>query len=75
MIHTPEPSDSTVTSDCVVLWMLFVVGALPIVNAVVRGGRWGVFPSLGLLMVAIAVYGLVGLAKQKHRSRKESKRR
>lgn len=70
MIQTPEPSDSAVTSDRVVLWLLFVIGALPVASAIIHGERWGVFASLGLLMTAVAVYGLIRLAHDRKRTDK-----
>lgn len=39
-------------------WLFLVVGLVPVVTALVRGGTWGVEPSLGLLMAAFGALGL-----------------
>lgn len=45
--------------DVAVHLLLFTAGAVPIAIALIRGGAWGVEPSLGLLLCACVAWAVV----------------
>jgi hypothetical protein len=50
------------SEELIVYAALCVVGAIPVAVAVVRGGAFGVEPTLGMLMALAGVAGLVAMA-------------
>ena len=45
--------------ELIIYVALCVVGAIPVSDLVSRGGAFGVEPTLGLLMIAVGISGLV----------------
>ena len=50
------------TEDLFLLWMIVVIGLIPIVGAFFGAARWGVQPAVGVLMV---LAGLVELIRER----------
>ncbi len=46
-------------SDRAVLWVVLLTGLIPCIGALREGAAWGAEPSLGLLLVGLALLGLL----------------
>ena len=56
------PKDGGPTGDAVLYWLMLIVGSVPVTWAVLRHAVWGVEPTLGMLLVAAGLLGLVRVA-------------
>lgn len=63
-----EPDD-----ERTVLWIAFIIGLLPAVVALARGVVWGVEPTVGLLMCALAAAGLIARSRNARRAERREK--
>lgn len=45
--------------DTTLYWLMLVVGLVPVAGGVVRGGSWGVGPTIGALFCVFAARALV----------------
>jgi len=57
------------SEDSTLYWMLVAIGSVPVGVAIARHAVWGVQPTLGGILVSIAVWGLSGVVLQRHRQR------
>ena len=46
-------------SDTTLYWLMLVVGVVPVVVVLLRGGAWGVAPTVGALFCVFALRALV----------------
>lgn len=54
--------------DLIVQWAIFLAGLVPVAVATVRGGTWGVQPSIGLLFMLFALPGLTAHYRSRRRA-------
>lgn len=71
---TSERKSRADREDLLIVGMMIGVGALAIVLAVLRGGGWGVQPTLGMLMVFFALRQLTTHFVQPGRERRRFRR-
>lgn len=61
-------ADRTPGEELIFYAALCVIGAIPVANLVLRGGVFGVEPTIGLLMLLAGLAGLCGAARGRRAS-------
>jgi hypothetical protein len=59
MIQHASLTDGEGVGHVGMVWLLLLVGASPVIGALLDGGEWGALPTVGLLLVLLALGKLV----------------
>ena len=57
--------------ELIIYALLMITGAIPVINVLAAGGRFGVEPTIGALMIAAGVLGVIAYAWQTARRRQD----